>query len=443
MHVFPKKVLLINHLESDYNRSMSDGISIALRSAWGCEVSTIFQCFDLATIKSIVLHNNIDTIFGVNFMRPSNLWSLKVQWISWVQDYFPNSKIPELHHNDFVFLMAEKNALGFSASISPDKLGYLAMGIFSDRQYYPNASLVSPEHDFSIVGFIPAYERRSLKPQSQNEYFLNQIYTALMRYRVLRPVLKRRYRQLSEANLDSLEDIFFREAEKIAEAFFKPLKGTYDTKGLYNSVLELHDYYFPETVLRRGVNAVKSAAVDALIRTHYPSSFGVGRTRANFFAREYPRLLERVYLAKKMISVSEKSAFFGANWDTMPETKNYAFPPVSEKESFKIFKKTKVNVCNNNHGVSVHSRLLNCMASGGFVVSHDSPHDGLESIGLLSSFVPDEHFAFVDLENITEQLKFWKNNDHERRKISNQARKFVFAHHTWESRGLYIKRELN
>src|ERR1039457_1675533 len=63
-----------------------------------------------------------------------------------------------------------------------------------------------------------------------------------------------------------------------------------------------------------------------------------------------------------------------------------------------VYCRSKINLSNNTHGLGLHSRTLECMAVGGFIFTHESPHDN-KAGGMLTSFEPGVHYGSYTPEN--------------------------------------------
>jgi hypothetical protein len=430
----PKSVLVIGGLFNPYNEWMARGAAAAIAHGTGARTHYINSYYSLNSIRAITRTNEFDAVFALNMLRPSFLRGNKnIRWFSWIQDYHPAAKMKYFERDgDVVFTFGPPNALGMTipAHIATAPL---CCGIFPEEISNRHA-LHTPELDMSIVGFIPHH--REVHYDVHNKRLSRENLKIEIKSRLKSIALTSKLRRRTD---NPRYPQFRREAQLIARALFQPFRGAYDAEEIYEAVLNAAkaDGFSTSLFIERlAAILLNRVIVDTTTTATHLNPI---HQEANWYAREYPRYVERILLAEAMLDVSKNVAFYGNNWNLYPVSKDYAKGPISLNESIKVFQKTKVNVCNNNHGVSVHSRLLLSMASGGFVVSHRSPYDDMAQTGLTACFEPDVHFGTYQYETLREDLKYWVNNNAARRTIVAKARDEVLKNHTWAKRGEYIQ----
>ena len=162
-----------------------------------------------------------------------------------------------------------------------------------------------------------------------------------------------------------------------------------------------------------------------------------------FFTTEYSRFLDRIELARLLSKYSTNFGLFGKDWKNYTEFESFSSNHISsEKELFSIYKKTKINLYNNTHGLGMHSKTFEIMINGGFFALPKSKKNYLKG-GINQHFNENEHFVTFSPEKFDDLIENWMFNTEKRIKIGNNARKLVLSDHTWEKRIEKILRDLD
>jgi hypothetical protein len=162
----------------------------------------------------------------------------------------------------------------------------------------------------------------------------------------------------------------------------------------------------------------------------------------NYFTREYPRQLDRVLLIEKMLEISDSLELYGPGWDRHPNFRPYAKGVVdTQEELLDVYSRSRINLANNTHGLGLHSRTLECMAVGGFIFTHESPHDNKPG-GMLTSFKPGTHYGSFTPENLHEEALRWLMEDKKRIQAGLRAAEVVRDQHGWHHRAIQICKDL-
>ena len=112
-----------------------------------------------------------------------------------------------------------------------------------------------------------------------------------------------------------------------------------------------------------------------------------------FFTTEYSRFLDRIELARLLSKHSINFGLFGKDWTSYTEFESFSSDHISsEKELFSIYKKTKINLYNNTHGLGMHSKTFEIMINGGFFALPKSKKNFLKG-GINEHFNENEHFV--------------------------------------------------
>ena len=256
--------------------------------------------------------------------------------------------------------------------------------------------LVEPSLDFSIVGFIPPpdwFKFPSKVPANpgRGDFF----------------------------NISSEATDFIVQTMKI-----RALSGTFDQ----NRESECAQRGFAEVMRRRGWYT--SAAGWREIRGY------IGQT-----VHEYARLLDRKALTELALSVSRNIEIWGTNWELWPE-----FAPYSRLFCFDndvvldLYQRSRINLHNNIFGFALHSRVLEAMAVGGFVMANESPHVGKKG-QLTETFEPDVHYGEYNADNFIDRASSWLYSE-TRPKLIRDARKVIAARHLWKHRAEQVLADL-
>lgn len=130
---------------------------------------------------------------------------------------------------------------------------------------------------------------------------------------------------------------------------------------------------------------------------------------------------------------------YGSGWDTIPELREYARGtiPNRSKELCSLFQSAKIHL-HINLEVNVHFRVLECIASGGFILIKDHPSDF--SPGGLNDFleIGKEVITYTTKEDFQEKVLFYLNKESERQEIIEAGRKRVLRDHTYTKRTKWI-----
>jgi len=232
----------------------------------------------------------------------------------------------------------------------------------------------------------------------------------------------------------------------VVEALYRPLKGELDIESLSKALYE-------EAALFMGVRRSKPrqkhwsrrGRLGMLLepyRSLEPDDATPIDHFINFLSRDYPRLLDRVRLVREALSVSQLLELYGPGWESHEEFQPYYKGNINQPMTLlAAYRRTKINLANNTHGFGLHSRTLECMAVGGFILTHTSPHDTKPG-GILTSFEPGVHFGRFTPENFQEEARRWLKNGSERLEAGARASAVVRAEHMWVHRAKQIVDDL-
>jgi hypothetical protein len=163
----------------------------------------------------------------------------------------------------------------------------------------------------------------------------------------------------------------------------------------------------------------------------------------NWMSIEFPRYIDRLRIAQLAYYASSKCGFYGVNWQKYYQFGKCAFAPIKDEyKLLDIYKGTKINLHNNWNGFGLHSRVLDAMAVGGFVMAH-SCADPQAAGRLTTEFEPDVHYGEYTPDNFVERAKYWLQDGAARVKAIRESKKIVAARHLWKHRAEQILNDLN
>ena len=380
---------------------MVNGLAEGLRSI-DQEVLALSAPIPPAEVLNQCRQHGIDIVMQVNRTRvPDVKLPGRVRYISWYQDVFPETTknfSERFHDSDILYALGDPEVLGLHTEM-PCYVGSLLSGV--DQKTFNHMKTYGEETvDFSLCGFIPA------PPQTRGLFKIMQE-TVELNYQPLHGSL----------------DIHALETEIRKNMAPYPNKFTIAKSWLLNIIYRL----------RHGLKKNDGS------ERHLLSPF---ERSISFYTREYPRLLDRVALIDQVLAISQSLELFGPGWDRHDKYKTYFKGVISRLEDLlDVYRRSSINLANNTHGLGLHSRTLECMAVGGFVFTHESPHDN-KSGGMLTCFEPGLHFGSFNTDNMQEQAKRWLADEKKRLEAGKQASAIVSQQHCWQHRARQVINDL-
>ena len=330
-----------------------------------------------------------DVVFDLNRARPGWLPE-NIIHIVWVQDFRPGT-IPlygeRKRGNDLTYVLADPDALGLSR---PKVDGVLLTGINPKRLAEPQK--YKPIIDISMCGYIPEPLEEAVYPG---------------------------YRWPGQ---DSFGVYCHKEMEKMYVPLTGHLKGNDFFAPLATAFREkLSQAYGPEVVQEEWEKVVRSLG---------------------YWIIDQPRRLDRIKLAQMSLEVTKNCRFMGNNWKRYSEFSKFAVSHTkNENILLRTYAESKINLHTNSHGFGIHSRVLEAMSVGGFIMTH-SVVDPTRTGRMCEYFEPDRHFGEFTPDNFTERARFWLENDAARGQATAEAKKIIAGKHLWKHRAAQILGDL-
>lgn len=411
----PLKILITPNYPVAYDQRMVNGLAAGFHEIGhhAYALPTPISAVDLA-LKCVEL--SIDVVVQVNRTRhPDVPLPPQVRYVSWFQDVFPetmNGFAESFRDSDILYALGDPNVLGLNVKL-PCYVGSLVSGVDQavlDYKCSSKSSLV----DFSLCGFIP--------PMLAKRMFL-------LRY--LRP--------------GNVPYITFHAMMNTVRASYRPLRGELDIHELVSAIrantLNLPknppDFWrhLPTWISRLRRSLGQNSVPDT-------NSLDPFERALSYFAREYPRMLDRVALINEVQQISTSLELYGPGWGSYPDFRKYAKGVIDTQAGLlNIYSSSRINLANNTHGLGLHSRTFECMAVGGFIFTHESPHDNKPG-GMLTSFEPGVHYGAFTPENLHEEAHRWLADDARRKQVGQQAAEVVRQRHCWHHRAQQILDDL-
>lgn len=159
------------------------------------------------------------------------------------------------------------------------------------------------------------------------------------------------------------------------------------------------------------------------------------------FDEQLPRSQDRRHLIDAILAISKNTEIYGHNnWLSWAQYKEHYKGSIDDPlDCDSIYRTSKINL--HNSGLGMHFRVLDCMATGSFILVNETPYDRLPG-GILNHFAPGKHYGSYTFENLTAVASKYLADSKSRSLISQTAREEVMRSHTWKHRALQICSDL-
>lgn len=425
------KILLIPYNDSAYYTSMLNGLASEFNEMRHKAI-VLLNPPSSNELKKIISEQKIDLVLSVNKILGRNE-KIKIPLFCWIQDVFPSTEktlTQYLGDNEYIYTFGDSHDLGFE-ELPPNYLGSLITGVSKLDTNFNNEK--KWDLDISFCGYIPSPLNLGKNPRFLELFYDKFFVTSKNLYQFLTCFTGPGYLTRNTHTL----------IKEIVESTYKPLRGSLDVVMLEEKIREIIRYskkddqandglenFFSHNGNTKNLFWLISTKIDRLIR---------------YYVHTYPRYLDRDYLLQNVISSfpEKKIKIYGIGWDTHPRYKKFSHPHVNNKHDlYNIYKLSKINLNNNTHGFGLHSRVLECINAGGFLMTHKSNSDNGPG-GILSSFEENKHFGFYDPNDLYSSISEWLKNDNKRLNAVKDAQKIIFSEHLWRYRANQILNDYN
>jgi Glycosyl transferases group 1 len=157
--------------------------------------------------------------------------------------------------------------------------------------------------------------------------------------------------------------------------------------------------------------------------------------------RDRARQVDRLITARQALSASQSCELWG-NWDWHEEFRPWAKPHTDDEAVlYDIFQRSRINFHTNIFGFGLHTRVLEVMALGGFVMTHAAA-EPQKAGRVTAEFEPGRHFGQFTSYDLPDQMRYWLSDDGARYAAAGEARKIVASRHLWSHRAQQILTDL-
>ncbi len=431
------KIFLFPNYNSSYDIRMVKGLGKAFID-FGHEVKIFRQPVSSSSLEILVKEYNPDLIFQINQFRPTNMQNKKFRHVSWFQDVFPSTvrSIPNnFKDGDIVYTLGNKESLGLE-NLRNVKHDCLVTGVDPVITKFNSKNTIL-DIDCSLCGFIPTIPEINTKRSAYIRWTLANIIRKIPVIRSIDTV--RLFLNIlgSPFPKQMLYDMM-----SIVEMNYESLSGNLNIKTISDKLIKIaqkYCYYEPANIQQKiNIKEIKNLGIGKNI---YSSNLAV-ENLIDWCSREYPRYLDRHDLVEKLQNLNIALRVYGKGWERFSEFKNFFFGEITNlTDLLNVYQNSKVNLSNNTHGLGLHSRVLECMAVGGFILMHNSPNDNKPG-GILTEFEEGKHFSFYNYQNLQNEIVSWLKDEQKRKKIAENARLIIQKKHLWKHRASQILKDL-
>ncbi|MBV8645968.1 glycosyltransferase [Paludibacterium sp.] len=321
--------------------------------------------------------------------------------VAWIQDGWrePNKQeeLPQLHYSDprfggsaLIYTLVDPTYFGFSHHLTQGVWGRLHTGI-DPRVHHVKPEVKAEPGRAAICGHIPM--------------------------------------PLHVMNMESLQHV-------MAWNNGRKLHFDYMANFLLNKVKasicqlsfpQLHQIIADETSRYLGIDFTAADLVGEMDQTPF----------LQLLDTEMPRVNDRLALANATLAAGLSLQIYGTSfWRYWPTYLPYYQGNLRwASELADVYRRTSFNVHNGCFGM--HSRVLECMGSGGSIFVCTGRFDDPE-YDIRRHFTPGEHYVPFDMETAAETFSEWRGRDAALRDIAMNAAEQTRQHHTWRHRAQQI-----
>ena len=446
------RFLIVPNFPNPYDQRMVDGLAAGLRQL-GHEARSLPSPLLESEAALISRELDLDVLLQVNRFRPLRTpLPPNVRHIAWFQDVFPDTLgdiQSQCRPGDIVYALGDPHVLGLSAKL-PCYLGTLLTGV--DGNITRNASDREQRNDFSLCGYIPPPLESKPNLRQDILWYLRDslrripVFGTSLPMRGFSRLFLRRYQRPGYVPYAIVATF-----RNTVETIYQPLRGDLDIHRLATAMNHsIAPVLAHSRRLRRRerkklaisgrlgfiLSPYSSIKISTSLQPEIESLIG-------YFAREHPRLLDRKMLVTAALKVSRSIELYGDGWKLHPEFSPFHRGMISvQRELLEVYRTSRINLMNNTHGLGLHSRTLECMAVGGFIFTHRSPHDN-KAGGMETSFDADSHYGVYAPETFEEDARRWLADEPGRLRAGRTAAEIVSQKHLWRHRAQQILDDLH
>jgi Glycosyl transferases group 1 len=415
---------------------------------------------------------SIDVVLQINRTRSLSVpLPPNVRHISWYQDVYPETLdgfAETFQSSDILYSLGDPEVLGLRAQM-PCYAGSLFTGVDQATLNFKRQD-IPKDVDLSLCGGLPAPVHMAPNHITDILWYLDNLVRRVPLFGrsklfwVLRKLIFSKRLPIDHvpyATLLALVDI--------VESFYRPLRGELDIHMLAEAMRHqstLFDNVLKETPISQSDPG--DGGIAKILKPHTARYLGRTDLRArliryfakestyfqrstltpvekaiSYFSQSYPRIIDRRVLVEMASRVSDSLELYGPGLSAHDFARPYFKGVIDTQEALlRIYCRSRINLSNNTHGLGLHSRVLECMAVGGFIFMHESPHDNKPG-GMLTEFEPGVHYGSYTPDSFHEEATRWLADDSDRLRAGMRAESIIRERHGWHHRARQIIDDLN
>ncbi len=155
-----------------------------------------------------------------------------------------------------------------------------------------------------------------------------------------------------------------------------------------------------------------------------------------------PRTIDRRTILESIIGLGGSLDIYGPlNWRQWPQFAPFHRGNIENPVDLDpVFQSTRINL--HNSGMSMHHRVMDCLAAGGFLLVNETPRD-FDVGGIRHYLEPGRHYASYAVDEVAAVARHYLADDEGRARIAAEGRQEILASHTWAHRAAQILGDLN
>ncbi|MBV8646305.1 glycosyltransferase, partial [Paludibacterium sp.] len=369
-----KIALLVNFSRNSYLFNIMRALSQAFLDE-GVETQLVDAGKEPEEVKALLEELKPDFIFEINRTRGQTPDAIPegMTHVAWIQDGWREPKhgeLPQLHYSDanfggseLIYTLVDPAYFGFSYHVAQGVWGRLHTGI-DPRIHHAMPEILPEPNSAAICGYIP------LPLHALNTEFMQHV-MAWNKGRQVRADYMANF-LLNKAKASVCQHTFPQIHQMIADEICRYLDIQITAQDLVTSMDQI--------------------------------------TYLQLLDTEMPRVNDRLTLANATLGAELSLQIYGPDfWRYWPTYLPYYQGNLRwAKELADVYRRTQFNVHNGCFGM--HSRVLECMGSGGSIFVCTGRFDDPE-YDIRRHFTPGEHYVPFDMETAVETFSEWRGRD--------------------------------
>ncbi|TDR78456.1 glycosyltransferase [Paludibacterium purpuratum] len=343
-----------------------------------------------------------DFIFEINRTRWQTQAAIPedIPHVAWIQDAWREPRggeLPQLHYTDqnfggseLIYTLVDPEYFGFTHHLEQGVWGRLHTGI-DPRIHHAKPEVEAVSNSAAICGYIP------MPLHVMNTEFLQNAMA---------------WNNGKKMRVDQMANFMLNKAK---------------VSVCQHSYPQLHQLMVDEINRYLDIQITVEEHIASMDRIPY----------IQLLDTEMPRINDRLALAGATLEAGLDLEIYGHEfWRYWPKFASYYKTNLRwGSDLAEIYRRTQFNVHNGCFGM--HSRVLECMGSGGsiFVCTgrfNDTEYD------IRRHFTPGEHYVPFDIETAADTFSQWRGQDKALHDIAMNAAEQTRQHHTWRHRAQEI-----